>query len=50
MLGNVFFKHKNLSLMRYFMNIHTQLYQPIERWVDIVKQIAKPELLIYLSF
>ena len=32
------------------MNIHTQLYQTIQRWVDSIKQIAKPELLIDFSF
>ena len=41
---------KKMYLIRYISNIHTELYQTIHWWVDDIKQIAKPQLLIYFSF
>ena len=45
-----FSMQKHFPLIRYLLNIHTKLYQTIQRWIDIMKQIEDPELLMYFSF
>ena len=49
-VGILISKHKEICIWEGIYQIAIKIFQTSQRWVDTIKQIAKPELQIYFSF